>query len=135
MAETETHSNRLVAVVIEVSDLERSAELYRHAFGVSLKPADDHRGSDRWTRGKHTATSWTHGAFLHFALYAAKTETPTRGVQLGFEVRDIEASHKEATEAGAEVIHGPRSQPWGKSARYRDFDGNVIELSQLPARS
>jgi predicted enzyme related to lactoylglutathione lyase len=60
-------SNRLVAVVIEVTDLERSAALYR-----------DER----------------------------------------------------ALAAGAEAIHGPKQQPWGRSARYRDYDGNVIELTQ-----
>jgi len=32
--------------------------------------------------------------------------------------------------AGVEVVHGPKSQPWGRSARYRDFDGNVIELTE-----
>jgi hypothetical protein len=28
------------------------------------------------------------------------------------------------------VIHDPVPQPWGTSARYLDFDGNVIELTQ-----
>lgn len=43
---------------------------------------------------------------------------------------DIEAAHKAAFSAGAELVHEPRSQPWGRSARFRDFDGNVIELTQ-----
>ena len=33
--------NRIAAIVLEVSDLERSAELYREGFGVPLKPVDD----------------------------------------------------------------------------------------------
>ena len=36
--------------------------------------------------------------------------------------------------AGATVVHGPRSEMWGRSARYRDFDDNVIELTQPPHR-
>ena len=126
-------SNRLVAVVIEVSDLERSAKLYREGFGISLKPADDHGGDDRWISGPHCATSWTDGAFLHLALYEAKTET-TRNVQLGIRVTDLEAADAAARAAGAEVLHEPRAEPRGRSVRYRDFDGNVIELTQLASR-
>ena len=66
-----TEDNRLVAVVLEVADLDRSAALYRDGFGVPLKDADDHHGTDRWVSGRHCATSWHEGAFLHFA-----TENP-----------------------------------------------------------
>ena len=122
-------SNRLVAVVMEVSDLDRSAALYREGFGIPLKEPDDHAGDDRWISGRHCATSWTDGAFLHFALYEKKTTESTTGAQLGIAVADLDAAHERALAAGAELIHAPKSQPWGRSARYRDFDGNVIELT------
>ena len=122
--------NRLIAVVIEVTDLERSAALYRDGFGVPLKEPDDHAGDDRWISGRHCATSWTDGAFLHFALYEKKTEAVTTAAQLGIAVVDLDAARERALAAGAVEIHGPKQQPWGRSARYRDFDGNVIELTQ-----
>jgi predicted enzyme related to lactoylglutathione lyase len=121
--------NRLVAVVLEVSDLPRSVALYRDGFGLDLH-LEDHEGDDRWTSGAHAATSWTEGAFLHLALYASKDGTVTSGAQIAFEVADLDAAHRRATAAGAHVVHEPKSQPWGKSARYRDLDGNVIELTQ-----
>ena len=84
-------SNRLIAVVIEVADLDRSAALYRDGFGVPLKPPDDHHGNDRRVRRHNRcATSWTEGAFLHFAIYEAKTEERTTHVQISFEVGDLE---------------------------------------------
>lgn len=121
--------NRLVAVVLEVSDLERSLALYRDGFGLALH-LDDHDGDDRWISGLHAATSWTEGAFIHFALYASKDGTATARTQIAFQVDDLESAHQRATDAGAEVVHAPKPQPWGRSARYRDFDGNVIELTQ-----
>jgi predicted enzyme related to lactoylglutathione lyase len=124
-----TNENRLVAVVFEVSDLERSLFLYRDGFGLDLH-VGDHVGDDRWTSGDHAATSWNQGAFIHFALYASKDTTVTTAAQIGFAVGDLEAAHDRAVVAGAEVVHGPKAQPWGRSARYRDFDGNVIELTQ-----
>lgn len=123
-------NNRLIAVVIEVADLDRSAALYRDGFGVPLKPPDDHHGKDRWVSGRHCATSWTEGAFLHFAIYEAKTEERTTHVQISFEVGDLATAHATAVGAGAVVIHEPRAEEWGRSARYRDFDGNVIDLTQ-----
>ena len=124
------NNNRIVALVIEVSDLDRSARLYREGFGVELKPVDDHAGDDRWTSGRHCATSWTEGAFLHFALYEARPEGPTTRAQIGIAVDDLDAAQAGAIAAGAELIHEARPQPWGRSARFRDFDGNVIELTQ-----
>ena len=29
-----------------------------------------------------------------------------------------------------EVVHAPKEQPWGRSGRYRDPDGNIVELTQ-----
>jgi predicted enzyme related to lactoylglutathione lyase len=121
--------DRLVTVVFTVSDLDRSVELYRDGFGLDLH-LGDHEGDDIWTSGRHAAISWTDGAFMHFALYVSKDGTSTTGAQIGFSVGDLDAAHERAVGAGAEVVHGPTSQPWGRSARYRDDDGNVIELTQ-----
>ena len=122
-------SNRIVVLVIEVSELERSARLYRAAFGIALGPVKDHAGDDRFTSGRHCATSWTEGSFLHFALYEAKQGATTRA-QIGIEVADLDVAHAAAERAGAQLVHPPRQQPWGRSARYQDYDGNVIELTQ-----
>ena len=121
--------NRLTAVVLTVSDLDRAVRLYEDAFGLDLH-VDDHQGDDHWISGRHAATSWTDGAFMHFALYATKDGEATNRAQVAFRVPDLEVAHARAIAAGARVIHEPKSQPWGKSARYFDFDDNVIELTQ-----
>jgi predicted enzyme related to lactoylglutathione lyase len=119
---------RLVAVILEVSDLVRSEALYRDAFGLDLHPGDN-GVDDRWIGGRHAEISWRKGAYLHFALYPAK-EKPTSGAQIALSVDDIDKAHATAVRAGAHVLHEPRTEPWGRSGRYRDFDGNVIELTQ-----
>ncbi len=128
-------SRRLVTVVLEVADLERSARLYRDGLGIDLHIADheggEHGAGDRWISGRHAAVSWTDGAFLHFALYEAKGSATT-GAQLSFLVDDVDLAHTQAVDAGAKPLHPPRQEPWGRSARVEDFDGNVIELTQEP---
>ncbi len=124
-----TDGSRLVTVVLLVSNLDRSVDLYSKAFGLNLH-VDDHQGDDPWTSGRHAATSWTTGEFIHFALYETKDGNHTTGAQVAFRVADLDESHKLAQTAGAEVLHAPKRQPWGQSARYRDPDGNIIELTQ-----
>ncbi len=122
-------SERLVTVVLRVSDLDRSVALYSGAFGLDFHFAD-HEGDDVWTSGRHAATTWTAGEFLHFALYQARDASATTGAQVAFRVGDLAAAHRRAIGAGAELVHEPKDQPWGRSARYRDPDGNIIELTQ-----
>jgi predicted enzyme related to lactoylglutathione lyase len=120
---------RLVAVVLTVSDLERAVHLYGDVIGLDLH-VDDHDGDDPWTSGRHAATSWAEGAFMHFALYETKDGKVTSGAQIAFRVADIWAAHERAVSAGVEVVHEPKPQPWGRSSRYLDHDGNIIELTQ-----
>ncbi len=67
---------------------------------------------------------------MHFALYASKDGTTSTRSQVAFAVDDIIEAHRRAAAAGATVLHDPKRQPWGTSARYTDFDGNVVELTQ-----
>jgi predicted enzyme related to lactoylglutathione lyase len=121
--------DRLTLVVLEVADLARSAALYSSGFGLDLHHSD-HGGDDRWTSGAHASISWGHGAFLHFALYQSKSgAAASSGCQIGFSAPDVDAAHERALAAGARVIHGPRPEPWGRTARYHDFDGNVISVT------
>jgi predicted enzyme related to lactoylglutathione lyase len=123
------NTNRLVTVVLTVSDLDRAVKLYGAGLGLDLH-VGNHHGDDQWTSGRHAATSWTDGAYLHFALYESKDGRATNGAQIAFRVADLDAAHERAIAAGAEVLHAPKPQPWGRSGRYRDLDGNVIELTE-----
>lgn len=120
---------RLVTVVLVVSNLDRAVELYSAGFGLDLH-IDDHAGPDPWTTGRHAAVSWTNGAFMHFALYEKKDGSRASGAQVAFGVADLDAAHQRATAAGAEVLHAPLPQPWGRSARLQGPRWNVIELTQ-----
>jgi hypothetical protein len=66
---------RLVAVILEVSDLDRSVALYRDAFGLDLHPGDN-GVDDRWTGGKHAEISWREGAYLHFSPIRPRGSLP-----------------------------------------------------------
>ena len=123
--------DRLVLVVLHASDLEASLQVYRDVFEVPLEPGENEPVADPWMGGHHAELSWREGAYLHFALFPARPpERPvSTGAQIGFIVRDVEALHSKAVAGGVRVVHPPRSEPWGRTARYYDPDANIINIT------
>ena len=48
--------------------------------------------------------------------------------ELGFLVSDLDEAHVRAARNGAEVVYRPRTESWGRSAAYRDPDGNLVVM-------
>ena len=65
-------------------------------------------------------------------LSIAANRLTTTQAQIGFIVQDLESAHARAVIAGATVLHPARPEPWGATARYLDYDGNIVSLTQSP---
>jgi lactoylglutathione lyase len=127
---------RLTFVALSVSDLEQSVYFYRDVLGIPLQDAaHDSEKNDPWYGGPHAAYSWTEGAFIHFALYPARE--PQRPVataaQIGFHVSDFDSVHEKVLDSDFTVVQEPRDEPWGRTARYLDPDGNIVSVTQESA--
>jgi predicted RNase H-like nuclease/predicted enzyme related to lactoylglutathione lyase len=103
---------RLLFVRLRVRDLDAAAAFYRDAFGISL----------------------VEDGNLCLASIAAP-EHPTRNVEIGLLVDDLDASHLRAVAAGAEVVREPRDEPSGRTSTYSDPEGNLVTLTQGPRPS
>lgn len=115
--------SRLVFVALRVRDLAASAWFYREALGIPLETGRP--------PGPHAEVSWKDGAYLRLALLPVGHDA-TENAEIGFFVDDVEAMHAGAVAAGAEVVHEPRDETWGRTAAYRDPDGNLVTLTQRP---
>jgi len=118
-----------VFVALRVRDLESSARFYRNVVGIPLEPASTDPLDDKWIGGEHQEFSWMEGSYLHFALFQAR-EQPTASAEVGFVVDDLDTVHRRALSSGVPVVHAPRVEPWGPTARYTDPDRNVVGLTE-----
>jgi lactoylglutathione lyase len=125
-----SHHERLIVVILHVSELERSLRFYRDLLGVPLEPGVNTPEDDPWYGGHHAELSWRDGAYLHFSLFPARSpERKTTGAELGFMMDDVRMVHQRMTTAGVSALHEPRTEPWGLTARYADPDGNIVGVT------
>jgi len=124
---------RLIEVELRVRDLDRSLRFYRDLLGLPLKQPEVHE--EGGLRHAHASRgSWSDGAkdFLLFNIYPAETGQESRS-NVGFAVEDLDGLHARLKRAGVDVVHPPEAKPWGRTAVYRDPDGNTISVTQLPS--
>lgn len=121
---------RLSVVILHVAELGRSVHFYRDLLGIPLESGFNEPEDDPWYGGHHVELSYRDGAYLHFALFPAKSKArATTGVELGFHVDDVTVAHARAIAGSATLLHEPRHEPWGLTARYQDPDGNIVGIT------
>ncbi len=127
--------SRLIEVEFRVRDVDRSLRFYRDVVGLPFAGTEVHDGEG--ARHAHaTWGSWAKGAgdFLLFNLYPARAGEET-GASVGFVVADLDAVHARLEREGVEVVRPPEARPWGRTAVYRDPDGNKISLIEEPRKA
>jgi predicted enzyme related to lactoylglutathione lyase len=124
-------SARLIEIELRVADVERSRRFYRDLIGVPVGDLETH-GADAVPHAHATWGEWSGAepTLLMLNIYPARGET-TRS-ELGFAVPDLDAAHERLRAAGTTVVRGPVTKPWGRSAAYRDPDGNTVSLTEVP---
>jgi predicted enzyme related to lactoylglutathione lyase len=114
---------RPVLVALRVRDLAESARFYHDALGLQVAYAGGGLLEER-----HAVCSWPDG--LRLLLFEAPPGEQTERLQLGFAVAHLPSAHDRAAATGATVLHPPRDEPQGSTARYADPDGNVVSLTE-----
>jgi catechol 2,3-dioxygenase-like lactoylglutathione lyase family enzyme len=112
-------STARVVPTLAVSDMDRARRFYEEGLGLAVEA--DVVGTVRYSCGGDTA----------LAIFERPMESVDRTVA-AFEVEDIEAEVNELRGRGVEVAE-ITLQSGVKRAFFKDPDGNVIGMRQLPA--
>jgi catechol 2,3-dioxygenase-like lactoylglutathione lyase family enzyme len=117
-----------------------SRQLYVDALGLPLDGSgeDEYHHTDRIAGCKHFGV-WplSQVAQACFGTTQWPAERPVPQVSIEFDVADAEAvgaAAEELQQAGYELLHPPREEPWGQTvARLQSVEGAIIGISYAPA--
>lgn len=120
---------RLIEIELRVRDVARSAGFYRDLIGVTVGDVETHDG-DTEPHVHATWGEWTPNepSLLMLNIYPASG--PITSSHVGFAVSDLAATHARLLAANVEVVRAPEDRPWGRTAAYRDPDGNTVFLTE-----
>ncbi len=117
--------NRVGAVILLVSNMEKSIKFYRDTLGLQLKSK-----SKEWTEFIKDGTV--------IALHPAKKKSMLgsgTGMLVGFMVSDMEAVVKELKSKRVKFFKTPREESFGKHAIIEDPDGHLISIAEIKSTS
>lgn len=122
-------SARLIEIELRVRDVVRSASFYRDLVGVTVGDVETH-DADSEPHVHATWGEWTPNepSLLMLNIYPAAG--PVSSSHIGFAVSDLAATHARLAAANVEVLQTPGDRPWGRTAAYRDPDGNTVSLTE-----
>jgi predicted enzyme related to lactoylglutathione lyase len=115
---------RLGAVILLVSDMDRSMKFYRDVLELPVK---------------NTSAEWVEffSSGTVVALHPSKNKIRTKnsGVLVGFMVSDLESVAKNLKDKNVEFFKEPTEESFGKHAIIVDPDGHLISIAEISSKS
>ena len=112
---------KLGAVILLVSDMNKSVQFYKEVLNIPLK-----KKSDEWTEFFNKETV--------LALHPAKNKEKVKSGQhilVGFSASDFDQTMKNLQDKKVIFFKNPREEGFGKHAIIEDPDGHLISIVKL----
>lgn len=130
----------LSTVAVIAPDAPASRKMYVHTLGLPLESRgdDQYHHSEQITGCKHFGI-WplSQAAEACFGTAHWPAERPVPQVSIEFDVADaiaVAPAAQELQEAGYELLHPVREEPWGQTvARVQSPEGTIVGISYAPS--
>jgi catechol 2,3-dioxygenase-like lactoylglutathione lyase family enzyme len=130
----------LASVAVITPDPPASRKLYVDALGLPLgsQSGDEYIHTEQLGSCKHFGV-WplSQAAQACFGTPEWPADRPVPQVSIEFDLEDaaaVDAAVKELEDAGHELLHPAREEPWGQTvARLQSLEGAIIGISYAPA--
>lgn len=113
---------KIGAVILLISNMERSLDFYKNTLGLPLKSS-----SPTWVEFFSNGTVLA----LHPMKNKIKQGKSKTGMLIGFMVSDIDQTCQELKKKNVKFLKEPREEKFGKHAIILDPDGYMISIAQL----
>jgi catechol 2,3-dioxygenase-like lactoylglutathione lyase family enzyme len=118
------------AITLFVEDLDAAKEFYGRAFALPVKFEDDASAVFEFGGTLVNLLKATEADELIAPVKVAQPEAGAR-FQLTLGVDNVDATCRELTARGVELLNGPMDRPWGiRTAAFRDPAGHVWEIAK-----
>lgn len=128
----------LSTIAVIATDPPASRRLYVDALGLPLEGDGDEYCHSEQIVGCKSFGIWplSQAAEACFGTSQWPTERPVPQVSIEFDVPDATAvgpAVRELEQAGHELLHPPREEPWGQTvARLQSPEGAIVGISYAP---
>ena len=129
----------LSTIAVIAPDPPASRELYVDALGLPLEgPGGDEYHHSEQIDGCKSFGVWplSQAAEACFGTSQWPPDRPVPQVSIEFDVADVGAvaeAAEELRQAGYELLHPPREEPWGQTvARLQSAEGAIVGISYAP---
>jgi len=132
------HTEFLAGVAPIAPDPPASHRLYVDALGLPLEGEGAYLHSERIDGCRHFGV-WplSQAAQACFGTEQWPADRPVPQVSLEFDLADaaaVAAAAQELQDAGHDLLHPPREEPWGQTvARLQSPEGAIVGISYTPA--
>jgi catechol 2,3-dioxygenase-like lactoylglutathione lyase family enzyme len=130
----------LSTIAVITPDLPASRRLYADALGLPLEGSgDDHYHHTDQIAGCNHFGVWplSQAAEACFGSAEWPADRPPPQVSIEFDVADaaaVDAAAQELQQAGFELLHPAREEPWGQTvARLQSFEGAIVGIAYTPS--
>ena len=114
---------RLGAVILLVSDMEKSIKFYRDVLELPIKNT-----SSEWVE------FFSSGTVVALHPSKSKSRTKNSGVLVGFMVSNLETVAKNLKDKKVEFFKEPKEESFGKHAIIVDPDGHLISIAEISSK-
>ena len=114
---------RLGAVILLVSDMDKSIKFYRDVLELPIKNT-----SSEWVE------FFSSGTVLALHPSKSKSRTKNSGVLVGFMVSNLETVAKKFQDKKVEFFKEPKEESFGKHAIIADPDGHLISIAEISSK-
>ena len=129
----------LATVSVIAADPPAGRALYAKALGLPLEGSDEYgyHYTDKLAGTKHFGV-WplAQAAEACFGTPEWPEDRPVPQVSIEFDVADadaVQAAADELEQAGYELLHPARTEPWGQTvARVQTLEGSIVGISYTP---
>jgi lactoylglutathione lyase len=114
---------RLGAIILLVSDMDKSIKFYRDVLELPIKNT-----SSEWVE------FFSSGTVLALHPSKSKSRTKNSGVLVGFMVSNLETVAKKLKDKKVEFFKEPKEESFGKHAIIADPEGHLISIAEISSK-